>query len=144
MSESTTPFVGLGTTVQFGAVGSLVTPNTLLAGVTSAAKTGDKVSTDKTTNMQSPAGVDTYIAGTQEPGSYDIKTQYLPAETSHVALRAVLDGKAASSFLITYPGGSQVAFSGIVESYSYSVPLDKVATVDIKVKVSGPVIEELS
>lgn len=144
MSESTAPFVGLGTTVMFGIVGALTSPTQLLAGVTSASQSGDKVSTDKTTNMQSPSGIDTYIAGTQEPGSYDIKAQYLPADASHVALCAVRDGKIASTFLVTFPGGSQRQFSAIVESYTPNVTLDKVSTVDIKVKITGPVTEELS
>ena len=144
MSETTTPFVGLGTTVQFGPVGSLNTPTTELAGVTSAAQSGDKVATDKTTNMQSVGGVDTYIASTQEPGSYDIKAQYLPADASHVALCAVRDGKLPTTVLISFPGGSARQFQGIVESYTPSVTVDKVSMVDIKVKITGPVTEELS
>lgn len=144
MSETTAPFVGLGTTVQFGPVGSLSTPTTTLAGVISAAQSGDKVSTDKTTNMQSVNGVDTYIAGTQEPGSYDIKAQYLPADSSQVALNAVRDGKTATSMLLTFPGGSQRQFMAIVESITPSVTLDKVSMIDVKVKITGPVTEELS
>lgn len=144
MSETTTPFVGLGTTFQFGITVSPAAPSVTLNGVSSVAFSGDKVSTDKTTNMQSVNGVDTYIPGTTEPGSIDVKCQYLPADSTHVSLVAVKNTNLTVQFLVSYPGGSQRAFAGIVESYTPSIPLDKVATVDIKIKITGPITEELS
>jgi hypothetical protein len=143
MTQTTAPFVGLGSTFAFATVAA-PTVFTTLAGVISIAQSGDKVTTDKTTNMQSVNGVDTYIAGTQEPGTFDVKGQLLPADASQVALNGIRDAKLPVNFLVNYAGGSQRAFSGIVESITPSVTLDKVSTVDIKIKVTGPVTEELS
>lgn len=143
MPTVSTPFVGLGTQVQFATVAA-PTVFTTLAGVTNAGQSGDKVTTDKTTNMQSANGVDTYIAGTIEPGTFDIKGQFLRGDTSHLAILAIRDGRLPVNFQILYPGGGFDSFSGIVESYTPTIPLDKVATVDIKIKVTGPVVQELS
>ena len=133
-----TPIVGLGTIVSYATVAAptIFTP---IVGVTSVAFSGDKVSTEKTTNMSTTSGIDTYISGTQEPGTCDIKCTYEPGEPSQVGLEAVRLAGAAVPFEVAYPlslGGKN--FSGIVESATISLPLDKLATIDYKVKLSGP------
>ena len=131
------PIVGLGTTVLFATVAS-PTIFTTLNGVNSVAFSGDKVSTAKTTTMQSTSGVDTYTAGTQEPGTCDIKCFYLPGDTTQVALEVIRLAGQAVPFEIGYPlslGGKN--FSGIVESATIALPLDKPATIDYKVKLTG-------
>ena len=129
------PIVGLGTVVGYGNVANVYTT---LAGVTSVSFSGDKVSTEKTTNMQTANGVDTYIAGTQEPGTLDVKCTYEPGDSSQVGLEAFRLAGTVLSFKVTYPLslGSK-SFSGIVESATITLPLDKLATVDYKVKLSG-------
>ena len=138
MPTTFAPIVGLGTTVQFATVAT-PTVFTVLNGVTSVSFSGDKVSTEKTTNMLTTSGVDTYIGGTQEPGTCDIKCLYSPGETSQVALEAIRFAGAAVPFEIAYSlslGGKN--FSGIVESATIALPLDKPATIDYKVKLTGP------
>jgi hypothetical protein len=132
------PIVGLGTTVSYATVLSPTT-FTVLVGVNSIAFSGDKVSTEKTTNMLTTSGVDTYIAGTQEPGTLDVKCWYEPGDTTQVGLEAIRLVGAAVPFKVTYPLslGSK-SFSGIVESATVSLPLDKPATIDYKIKLSGP------
>jgi hypothetical protein len=133
------PIVGLGTTAEFASVLSPATFTTL-TGVQSVAFSGDKVSTEKTTNMLTANGVDTYISGTQEPGTCDIKCQYEPGDASQVALEAIRLAGQAVPFKIVYPLSlGSAAFSGIVESMTKNFPLDKVCTLDVKVKISGPV-----
>ncbi|HSY29170.1 MAG TPA: phage tail tube protein [Burkholderiaceae bacterium] len=134
------PFVGLGTNFAFQTGISPVTYTTLV-GVQSVAFTGDKVSTEKTTNMLTTNGVDTYIAGTQEPGSVDVKGLYQPGDATLIALEAIRASGAVTSFLVTYPLSLGTAqFSGIVESITRSLPLDKPATLDIKIKVTGAIV----
>jgi hypothetical protein len=134
------PFVGLGTTVEFA---SVLSPSvyTTLTGVTSAAHSGDKVSTEKTTNMLTTSGVDTYISGTQEPGSFDFKCFYEPGDASQIALEGIRLAGQAVNFKVVYPLSlGNIAFSGIVESATRAFPLDKPATIDYKVKVSGAIV----
>jgi hypothetical protein len=134
-----TPFVGLGTVVAFSPTVSPLEYETLV-GVTSVSLTGDKVTTDKTTNMLTVDGVDTYIAGTIEPGTCDIKAIYEPGDSSLIALEAARDARTAIPFEITYPLSLGVdTFLGIVETISTTIPLDKPATLDVKVKVTGPI-----
>jgi hypothetical protein len=133
------PFVGLGTVVEFA---SVLSPAifTGITDVTGVSFSGDKVTTDKTTNMLSTNGVDTYISGTQEPGTCDIKALYVPGDASQIALEAIRLAGVAVNFEVVYPLSlGHASFSGIVESMTKAFPLDKVATLDIKVKISGPV-----
>jgi hypothetical protein len=135
---SSTPIVGLGTTVEFSTVGSPTT-YTVLNGVNDVKFSGDKVTTDKTTSMLSPGGVDTRIAATQDPGTCDIKCYYLPGDDTQVDLEAIRAAGQAVNFKVLYPMslGSK-SFSGIVETATISLPLDKTATIDYKVQLSGP------
>jgi hypothetical protein len=135
-----TPFVGLGTQFEFASVAS---PSvfTLLNEVESVTFSGDKVSTDKTTNMLSTNGVDTYLGSTKEPGTCDVKCFYTPGDTSQIAIEAIKNAGFAVNFQVIYPLTLGTAtFSGIVESVTRALPLSKVATLDIKVKISGPVV----
>jgi Lambda phage tail tube protein, TTP len=134
------PLVGLGTTCEFASV-LAPTVFTVITGVTSAAFSGDKVSTEKTTSMLTANGVDTYISGTQEPGTCDIKALYQPGDAAQVALEAARLAGVAIPFKIVYPLSiGSASFSGIVESATRSFPLDKVCQIDYKIKISGPVV----
>lgn len=134
------PFVGLGTTFEFATVGA-PTVFTALTGVNSIAFSGDKVSTEKTTNMLTTSGVDTYISGTQEPGTCDVKAFYEPGDATQVALEAIRLAGAAVNFKVLYPISlGSVSFSGIVESATRSYPLDKPCMIDYKIKLSGAAV----
>ena len=133
------PIIGLGYQVEFATVLSPTT-FTVLNGVTNVAFSGDKTSTEKTTNFQTTSGVDTYIGGTQEPGSVDIKCLYQPGDLTQCALATIRSAGAAVPFEVVAPLSLGVrTFSGIVESMTVAYPLDKPATLDIKVKISGSV-----
>jgi hypothetical protein len=130
------PFVGLGTVVGFGNVANSFTT---LSGVTGVAFSGDKVSTDKTTNMLSTDGVDTYIPSTYEPGTLDVKCSYQPGDTSQVALEAFRKGNTYLFMQVTYPLGlGHKTANGYCESATIALPLEKLATIDYKFKLSGP------
>lgn len=129
------PFVGYGLSVTFGS-GS---PPTDLAGITGVTFSGDKVATEKTTNMATPNGTDTFIASTDDPGTCDIKCWLLPGDSSQEALKTAKEAKALVPFTVTLPNSLGTrTFEGIVESATPAFPLEKNCTIDFKVKLSGP------
>ena|ERR1039457_181909 len=133
----TTPIVGLGASFEFATTASPSTYTTL-SGVTAITFSGDKVTTEKTTTMATTGGIDTYITGTQDPGSADVKAFYLPGDTSQVSLEAIRLAAQPVAMKATYGTSNSCTFTGIVESFTPSIPLDKPATLDIKIKLSGP------
>lgn len=132
------PITGIGDVFEFATVAS-PTVFTTLAGTNSVARTGDKVQVEKTTTMATANGVDTFISSTQDPGGVDVKGFWLPADASQVALEAIRAAGSLINFKILYGSGNSAAFAGIVESFTPSFPLEKPATFDLKVKISGPV-----
>jgi len=131
-----TPIVGVGDSFEFATVASPST-YTALAGVQSIAISGDKVQTVKTTTMATSGGVDTFISSTQDPGTCDVKGLFYPGDTTQTALEAIRLAGSVVNFKALYGSGNSCAFSGIVESFTPSFPLEKEATFDLKVKISG-------
>jgi hypothetical protein len=132
------PIVGIGDAFEFASIAS-PSVYTTLAGVNSIARTGDKVAMEKTTTMASANGVDTFISSTQDPGGVDVKGFWYPADTTQVALEAIRAAGSTVSMKIVYNGSNTATFNGIVESFTPSFPLEKTATFDLKIKISGPV-----
>jgi hypothetical protein len=135
---NSTPYVGLGAQVEFATVASPAT-YTVLNGVTSFARAGDKVVIDKTTNMSTTEGVDTKIASTQDPGTVDVKGFFYPGDTTQVAFEAIRLAATAVNFKCTYGSGNSISFTGIIENFTPSFPLEKPFTFDAKIAISGPV-----
>jgi hypothetical protein len=133
------PIVGLGTVVEFATV---LSPAifTSITDVEDVKFSGDKTSISKTTNMLSTNGVDTKLSGTQDPGTCDVKCFYVPGDASQIALEAIRLSGAAVNFKVLYPLSlGSASFSGIVESMTKAFPLDKPATLDVKIAISGPI-----
>ena len=131
------PIVGLQDSIEFASVAS-PTIFTILNGVTSVTISGDKVASEKTTQMGSAGGVDTYISSTQEPGTCDVKAFFAPGDTTQVALEAIRAAGSIVAFKVLYGSSNSCAFSGIVESLTPAWPLEKPATLDVKIKITGP------
>jgi hypothetical protein len=131
-----TPYTGLNDAFEFASVASPSTFTTL-NGVDSVAISGDKVTMAKTTTMASTNGVDTFIAATQDPGSVDVKGLFYPGDTTQIALEAIRLAAVAVPMKITYGSSNSCSFSGIVESFTPSFPLEKAATFDLKIKITG-------
>jgi hypothetical protein len=134
---STIPIVGITDQFSFATLASPST-FTVLDGVDSIAFSGDKVNMEKNTTMASTDGVDTFNASTQDPGSVDVKAFFYPGNTSQVALEAIRLSGAAIAMKVSYGSSNTCTFTGIVESFTPSYPLDKNARLDIKIKISGP------
>jgi hypothetical protein len=131
------PIVGIGDSFEFATVASPTTFTTL-AGVTSIAISGDKVATEKTTTMATVSGVDTFIGSTQDPGTADVKGWFLPGDTTQVALEAIRLAGVGVPMKALYGSTNSCSFTGLIESFTPSWPLEKAATFDLKVKISGP------
>lgn len=130
------PVVGIGDSFQFATVASPSTFTTLV-GVQSVNFSGDKVAVEKTTTMATTNGVDTFISSTQDPGSADVKCLYQPSDATQVALEAIRLAGAAVQMKATYGSSNSTTFSGIVESMTRAFPLEKPATLDVKIKLTG-------
>lgn len=135
---SSNPIVGLGDLFEFATVASPSTYTTL-AGVQSIDFTADKVLTEKTTTMSTLDGVDTFISATQDPGTVDVKGLFLPGDASQTSLEAIRLAGVAVNMKVTYGTAHSSSFSGIVESMSKNFPLDKPASLDVKIKITGPI-----
>jgi len=133
-----TPVVGLTDAFEFASVSSPSTYTTL-NGVTSAAITGDKVQTEKTTTLATTNGVDTYIASTQEPGSIDLKGLFYPGDSTQVAFEAIRAAGVAVNVKLTYGSSNSCSCSAIIESFTPNLgSADKLSTFDAKLKITGP------
>lgn len=92
-----------------------------------------------TSNMDSAedsAGnqVKTYDPGWAEPGEADVTVQFVKSELSSAyALQGV-----PKTFKITFSENSTLGFSGYLKSIGPEVDREKLVTVSLKFKVSGP------
>lgn len=134
-----TPYTGVGDQFEYASVSSPTTFS-VLNGVQSIARSGDKVAIEKTTTMATTSGVDTFISSTQDPGSVDIKGLFYPGDTTQVAFEAARLAGVAIEMKATYGSGNTLTFLGIIENFTPSFPLEKPATFDAKVKISGPAV----
>ena len=134
---SGTPYVGIGDSFEFASVASPTTFTTL-DGVQNVAISGDKVATEKTTTMATTNGVDTFISSTQDPGTCDVKGLFYPGDASQVALEAIRLAGQPVAMKVLYGSSNSCAFTGIVESLTPAFPLEKPATLDVKIKITGP------
>jgi len=139
------PVLGLGSILEFASVAQ-PTQFTTLGGYHDGGFSGNKIATDKTTASNSTNGVETYIGGLEEPGSFDAKCFFLPGDASQIALEAIKVGRTAVNFkyIMKNPDGTAItggtaSFLGIVEQMERKFPIDKTATLDVKVKVTGPI-----
>lgn len=130
------PIVGIGAQFEYATVAS-PTVFTALAGVTEVTFSGDKVATEKTTTMATTNGVDTFMGSTQDPGSVDVKAFFIPGDTTQVGLETIRAAGVAVNFKVTYGTSNSCTFSGIVESITNTIPLEKPAIQSIKVKITG-------
>lgn len=131
------PIVGIGDQFEFATVASPTT-FTALVGVQSISFSGDKVQVEKTTTMATANGVDTFISSTQDAGSVDVKCLYEPGDATQISLEAIRLAGQAVQMKALYGSSNSTTFSGIVESMTRAFPLDKPATLDVKIKITGP------
>jgi len=138
-------FPGVGLALSIGTNSSPITYTTI--GETKNVAGPDvKTETADVTNVQSPQGVKEFKPTLTDPGEYSFTVNYVPDDAGQEAVYAALIAKTVLPFQLTLPAsslqGSETTpgmwdFNGIVTQCSYDFPLDKEATINIKIKVSG-------
>lgn len=132
---ATAQVIGHGSKLAFGA-----TPTTV-AGVLSIDFGSNKIDTVDSTDLGTVGTVKTYVEGMEDPGDVTVKLNVIPGDASQSAFHA-LKGTGAASFTVTAPGAAFTrAFQGIVTSFDLGIPDDKLPTISVKIKVSGPITE---
>jgi hypothetical protein len=136
---------GIGMILGIGNGGSLATFTTIgetksFAGPTMKTETAD------VTNTQSPDGVKEFKPTLTDPGEISTTVNYVPGDAGQQAVYNAMLAKSVLPFQMTLPQGSVEtagnnpgywSFQGLVTEFNIDIPLDKEATVAIKVKVSG-------
>jgi hypothetical protein len=104
----------------------------------SFAVSGDKVEMQKTTTMATQNGVDTFIPSTQNPGTVDVKLFFYAVDTTQAQLETYRAAGTLVPFKGTYGSSNAITFSGYIESLTPGWTLEKTATLDVKIQISGP------
>lgn len=85
------------------------------------------------THMDSPSGYREYIPGLLDPGAVDITLNYTKAQCA--ALIAVFRQK--KNWTITYPDASTWTFTGYLNAFGPSDPVDDRMTIAVTIKLAG-------
>src|SRR4029077_12204597 len=119
------PLIGYGLAFDFASVLSPAVFTTL-EGVQSVTLGSAKVDQIDVTTVDTPNRTKVFISGLEDPGDVTIAGNYLPGDTSQVALWAIKSAGVAVPMKIVYPASLGTAsFTGIVLSLDVSFPLDK-------------------
>jgi len=110
---------------------------TALAQVFSATPPSATVDQIDVTHYTSASRTREFVAGLSDPGSASAEMNYTAGSTTDVFILAWRASGLNRSVRITYPDGAEVTFSGTVEGYTPSIPLDDKKTAVLTIKVSG-------
>lgn len=134
-----TPLIGYGLAFEFASVLSPTTFTTL-EGVQSVTLGSAKVDQIDVTTVDTPNRTKVFLSGLEDPGDVTLTCNYLPGDTSQVALFAIKSAGIAVPMKVVYPNSlGSASFSGLVLSMDISFPLDKECKLTIKAKASGPI-----
>lgn len=132
--------IGHGSQLQLGSGGGGET-FTSINGVMSIDFGSNKVETPENTDMGTTGTKRTFIGGLEDPGDVSVKLNVIPGDSTQASLHAAKDS-AQHDFKVIAPGAVFTrAFSGIISSFDLSIPDDKIPTITVKIKVSGPITE---
>ena len=138
-------FPGVGLTLSIGTNASPIV-YTAVGEVKNVAGPDVKTETADVTNVQSPNGVKEFKPTLTDPGEFSFTVNLVPDDPGQQDVYSALISKTVLPFQLTYPPASLqgsettpalIDFSGIVTQCSYDFPLEKEATIAIKIKVSG-------
>jgi predicted secreted protein len=92
------------------------------------------------TSHDSPADYEELIGGLKKSGDVSFKINWAPGDGSHAALWDAYGTGALTSFTLTTPAGSVLAFDANVSGIGPDFPVNGVVSCDIKLKVTGEVV----
>ena len=135
-----------GTKAQTGAGTQLAigTAATILGEVSDLPFNRPKWATANVTNFQSGKDAE-YIGTVREGATVNIKGNRVSADAGQVAVEAAYQSGAITAFIATLPktplqttAGDVVNFSGVVQSFDFSVSPTKQIEFSVDIQVSGP------
>lgn len=111
----------------------------LLARITDVTYSGSKVDTVDTTDTSvGQAGYKTFIGGLQDAGEATVKGIWYPGDASQEYAKAQIG--AVSTFVHTLPNSlGTLSFTGIINNFDHSAPMEKTSEWTLKVKISASV-----
>ena len=96
--------------------------------------------TDDVTNQSSPNYYRERVTTLLDGGDVTLECNYIPGNSSQLALLTALQARGVESFTIDQPsGGTVLAFQARISKWAPKMPRDKAATLDITLAVTGPV-----
>ncbi len=127
--------IGHGAQFEINTTGStFVTVN----GVLDISFGSDKVDALDSTDMGVSGTVRTFIPGLENPGDVSVKLNLIPGDATQTDLYTAKG--TVTNFKAILPGATHsYAFAGIITSLNPTVPDDKLAKLDCKIQITGPV-----
>ena len=104
MSNAT---AGFSTVIKY-AIGTVIGEMNDIGGIKLKAESID------VTNHQSPNGFKEFIAGLKDGGEFPIQGNFVAGDAGQLALAASFESGATESFIVTFPDGTEWAFSAVV------------------------------
>jgi predicted secreted protein len=100
------------------------------------------IATEKTTNMDSAGGKDTFLPTTVDQGKITLEIEFDPDDVVHKALIADCEGKTPRAFVITEtdPTPTTRSGTGIIATYDIKREFAGVLLMSVSIQVSGAIV----
>lgn len=96
--------------------------------------------TDEVTNQSSPSNYKEYISTLLDGGDVKFKCNRIPGDSSQAGLLTALQGRGLEAFTLDDPNSVEtISFDARVKKWGTKYPVGKAATLDITLKITGPV-----
>lgn len=92
------------------------------------------------THMQSPNGDKEFILGLNDPGECSFTLNFIPSSTADLMYQAVKAARVKVKVRITFPNDVTWTFTGLLTSYTATVPTADKLTATVTFKVSGSTV----
>jgi predicted secreted protein len=140
--SQTQAFCPAGTEIAFA---SLASPSvyTTIGEATMIKRSGSKRETDDATNHDSTSGYREYISTIKDGGEYTVDYNLVPGNNGQALVSALFESGDTVNWKVTMPNTKgHFTFSAFIQEYgNVDFPVDKKATSSLKIKVTGPVVE---
>jgi predicted secreted protein len=130
-------FCPRGTVIQFEAPGSTYFEQ--LAEIKNINFSGAKYDLADTTNYES-GNFREWLTTLADSGECSFEGNYIPGDPSQSSLLGFFNNGTLVLWQVTLPSNlGQITFKGFVSSLEHNLPLDKEATINVKIKITGAV-----
>jgi hypothetical protein len=140
MAESEA-MLGYGSTFEIATSGISPTEYVSLGEILSITSPSANVDMIDVTHMQSPNRTREFISGLIDPGECSFEMNYIPDSAGDLELREILAITTGATrrrqCRIRYPNGVTTTFSGELQTYEKTIPLDDKMTATVNFKVTG-------